>query len=100
MTAPETVKQTLGSILVPGVKRSLENMNIIKDISIIDETAKISLYNAALMKDTREWLDSKIKEAVTKPGGIKEVSVIYEDIKPKELNKIKNVIAVMSGEAA
>lgn len=98
MTAPETVKQTLGSILVPGVKRSLENMNIIKDISIIDETAKISLYNAALMKDTREWLDSKIKEAVTKPGGIKEVSVIYEDIKPKELNKIKNVIAVMSGK--
>jgi ATP-binding protein involved in chromosome partitioning len=98
MNSPEELKLALDTVLVPGVKRSLLQMNLIKNISAADGKAEITLFNAALMKGTREWLSEQIKEALSKMDGLKAVNVSYEEGKPVDLNKIKNVIAVMSGK--
>jgi ATP-binding protein involved in chromosome partitioning len=98
MNSPQELKLALDTILVPGVKRSLDKVNLIKSVNIAEEKANITLFNAALMKDTREWLSEQIKEVLSKIDGIKEVNVSYEEGKPKDLNKVKNVIAVMSGK--
>jgi Mrp family chromosome partitioning ATPase len=98
MTTPEEVKTVLDTVQVPGVKRSLVKMNLVKDVSFTGGKVDITLATAALMQGTKEWLTNKVKEAVAKLDGVKEVNVSYTEIKPKELNSITNVIAIMSGK--
>jgi hydrogenase maturation protease len=98
MPTQEEVKTVLDTVLVPGAIRSLAKMNLIKDISVTGNKIDIILANAALMKGTQEWLTDTIKEVVIKLDGVKDVNISYAEAKPKELNSIKNVIAVMSGK--
>ncbi len=98
MPTPEEVKKLLDTVLVPGVKRSLVKMNLVKDISTADDRIDITIADAALMKGTKDWLAENIREALTGLQGVKDVNVNYAEAKPKDLNAIKNVIAVMSGK--
>jgi Mrp family chromosome partitioning ATPase len=98
MPTQEEVKTVLDKVLVPGAMRSLVKMNLIKDISVADNKIDIILANAALMKGTQEWLTNKIKEVLIKLDDVKDVNISYTEVKPKELNSIKSVIAVMSGK--
>ena len=98
MPTPEKVKAALDTVLVPGVMRSLVKMNLVKDVSVADGKVDITLATAALMQGTRDWLKEKVKDATAKLDGIREVNVSYTEAKPKELNSISNVIAVMSGK--
>jgi Mrp family chromosome partitioning ATPase len=98
MPVPEELKTILDTIPVSGVMRSLVKMNLVRDISVADGKVEVTLATAALMQETQDWLKEKIKDAAAKVSGVKEVNVTYSDIKPKELNKIDKVIAVMSGK--
>jgi Mrp family chromosome partitioning ATPase len=98
MPTPEEVRNTLDKVLVPDVKRSLIKMNLVRDVSVDDGKVNITIATAALMKTTQEQLQVSVKEDLIKLDGVKDVAVSFVDIKPKELNKIKNVIAVMSGK--
>ncbi len=98
MPTQEEVKTVLNTVLVPGVKRSLDKLNLVKDIGIDGDKLNITIAGAALMKATREWLTETIKQAISKLEGVKEINVSFAEVKPKELNKVKKVIAVMSGK--
>jgi Mrp family chromosome partitioning ATPase len=98
MTTPEIVKTALEKVLVPGVKRSLISLNLVKDIVISDSTVEVTLGNAALMKDTQAWLQEKVTQTLLETASVKEAKVSFTDVLPKDLNKVKNVIAIMSGK--
>ncbi len=98
MPTQEEIKTALDKVLVPGIKRSLVKMNLIKDISVDDGKVNLGLYNAALMKDTQEWLKKKVNQVLFDLDGVEEVHPNFTDAKPKELNNVKNVIAIMSGK--
>jgi len=46
----------------------------------------------------REWLKEKIEDVTGKITGVKEINVSFVDGKPKDLNQISHIIAVMSGK--
>jgi len=98
MPTPEEVKTTLDTVLVPGILRSLVKMNLVRDVSVTDGRVDITLATAALMKGTQDWLKDKVKDTVASLDGVKEVNVSYVEIKPKDLNSITKVIAIMSGK--
>jgi Mrp family chromosome partitioning ATPase len=98
MPTSEQVNAALDKVLVPGIKRSLVKMNLVKDIIIADGKIDITLASAALMKDTQEWLKTKVNQVILEIDGIKEVHLVFADALPKDLNKVKNVIAIMSGK--
>jgi Mrp family chromosome partitioning ATPase len=98
MPTPEQVKENLDTILVPGIMRSLVKMNLVKDVNVADGKVEVTLATAALMKNSQEWLKDRVKETIVKLDGVKDVNVTYTEIKPKELNNIDSVIAVMSGK--
>jgi Mrp family chromosome partitioning ATPase len=98
MPTQEEIMTVLDTVLVPGVKRSLVKMNLVKDVSVTGGKIDITLANAALMEGTKEWLKTKVNQSILDLDGVKEVYLNYADAKPKELNEIKNVIAVMSGK--
>jgi hydrogenase maturation protease len=98
MPTKEQVIESLDTVLVPGVMRSLVKMNLVRDVSVAEGKVDVTLATAALMKGAQDWLKDKVKEAAAKLEGVKEVNVSYAEIKPKELNDISHVIAVMSGK--
>jgi len=98
MIIKEQVIEGLEMVLVPGAMRSLVKMNLVRNVNIADGKVDITLASAALAPGTQEWLKEKIKDATGKLAGVSEVSVSFVDGKPKDLNEIDNVIAVMSGK--
>ena len=98
MPTQEEVKTILDTVLVPGAMRSLVKMNLVKDINVADGKVDVTLANAALMKGTQDWLEDKIRNTADKLDGVKEVNINYLEAKPKELNSINSVIAIMSGK--
>jgi len=98
MLNEEQIKQSLEEILVPDIRRSLGGMNLVQKVSVADGKVEVSLASAALAPDAQELLKAKVEEVVGKLSGVKAVNISFAEAKPKDVNKIGNIIAVMSGK--
>jgi len=98
MLTEEQVRKSLNEVLVPGVKRSLAAMNMIRGVAVSDGKVDITLASAALGEPAQEWLGDKVKETVGKLSDADSVQVEFVEAKPAELNQIGAIIAVMSGK--
>ncbi|MBL7061360.1 MAG: Mrp/NBP35 family ATP-binding protein [Dehalococcoidia bacterium] len=98
MPTKEQVTESLDEVLVPGVMRSLTKLNLVRQVAISDEKIDINLASAALSQETQEWLKSKVQDTIRRLPGVKDVNIDFAEMKPKDVNEIKSVIAVMSGK--
>ncbi len=98
MSTVEEVKDALKSVLVPSVKRSITDMNLVHDISISEQQVKVVLASAGLAEEAQSWIEAKAKEAIENMNKVKEITLEFTDAKPKDLNDIHHIIAVMSGK--
>lgn len=98
MAIEDSVIEALNKVLVPGAMRSLVQMNLLRNIEIKDGEAKITLASTAIPAQSQDWLRAKVTTAVRELPEVKEVVVDLVETKPKELNQIQNIIAVMSGK--
>ena len=98
MPLKQDINNCLETILVPGTTRSLGKANLVRDIKVAGGKVEVTLSSAALMPDAQEWLADRIKESVGNLPKVKEVNVTFTDEKPKDINEIGNVIAIMSGK--
>jgi hydrogenase maturation protease len=98
MPTQQEIMNNLETILVPSITRGLVKMNLVRDVSITNGKVKVILSSAALAPGAQEWLADRIKESVGDLPKVKEVNVAFTDEKPKDLNEIGNIIAVMSGK--
>jgi hydrogenase maturation protease len=98
MPTREEVMKSLETVLVPGAMRSLAKMNLVRSIDVNDHKIDVALASAALAPEAQEWLREKVKDAIGKLAGVNEVNVSFVDGKPKDLNKINHILAVMSGK--
>jgi Mrp family chromosome partitioning ATPase len=98
MVTKKQVVESLEMVLVPGVMRSVVKMNLVRNVNSADGKIDITLASAALAPGTQEWLKDKINNIVSGFTGVSEVNINIENGKPNDLNKIGNVIAIMSGK--
>jgi Mrp family chromosome partitioning ATPase len=98
MSMQEQIVESLDTLLVPGVMRSPVKMNLIRELNIADRTVEISIATAALVPASQEWLKDKVNDVTGQMEGVKEVNVSFVDGKPKDLNQIGHIVAVMSGK--
>ncbi len=98
MPTKKQVMESLETVLVPGVTRSLVKMNLVQKVSATNSKVDVTLASAALTPAAQEWLEDKIKDTVGKISEVEAVNVSFVDGKPKELNQIGHIIAVMSGK--
>jgi Mrp family chromosome partitioning ATPase len=92
------VMESLEKILVPDVRRSLVEMNLAREVSFAEGKVEVSLASAALAPAAQELLKTKVEEVVGKLSGVKAVEVSFAEGKPKDINQIGHIIAVMSGK--
>jgi len=98
MPTQKEILKNLDTIEVPGVRRSLVKMNLIRDVSISDGKVDMQLSSTALTPEYQEELKDKINEVIGTLIGITAVNVSFADSKPKDLNEVGHVIAIMSGK--
>ena len=98
MLTEEQVRDSLKGVLVPAVMRSIDDLNMIRDITVSDQKAKISLASTGLITGTQDWLKDKTREAIEKLDKLSEITIEFTEVKPGDLNEIGHVIAVMSGK--
>ena len=98
MPTQEELLKSLGEVMVPGVLRDLKKMNLIRELKFADGKASITLTSAALSPGIQNWLKRKINDVIRALDGVNEVDVSFVDGKPKEVNEIDRIIAVMSGK--
>ena len=98
MTGTEQLEERLDKILVPGVLRSPLGMNMLRGVTVDDGTATVSLAAAALNPALRDVLSAEIGALAGEINGITNIKVDYIEAAPKDLNSVKQVIAVMSGK--
>jgi hydrogenase maturation protease len=98
MSMQERIVKNIDKLLVPGVMRSPVKMNLIREVKVIDHTVDITVASAALVPASQEWLKGKVKDIAGEMKGVEEVNVSFVDGKPKDLNQIDHIVAVMSGK--
>jgi len=98
MTTEEQIKERLEDVLVPGSMRSLDKLNLVKNITFSDGKLEIAIASAALSPSTQEWIKAKASDVVKGLPKIKQVKIDFVEAIPKELNEVKHVVAIMSGK--
>jgi len=92
------LEEALDKVLVPGAMRSLVQMNLVRGLGVEDGKAKITLASTAIPEEYHSWLKEKATAAISELSGVEEVTVDLVEAKPKELNQIEKIIAVMNGK--
>jgi hydrogenase maturation protease len=98
MATKEQVFESLQTVLVPGVERSIVRMGLVREVTASDKGAKVTLASTGLIPGARKWIETKTREAVGVLPGIDEVRVEYCEAPAKDLNQITHILAVMSGK--
>jgi len=98
MVTEQQVRESLEMVMVPGVKRSITGLNLVREVVISEQEVKITVASAALNSEAQNWIKTKSEEALQELSGVDSVEIEFAEAKPSELNKIGNIIAVMSGK--
>lgn len=98
MSTEEQVRESLGQVLVPGIRRSLVRMNLVRGIEVKDGRAKVTLASVGIPAQSQDWAREKVITAIRDVTEVKETTVEFIEAEPKELNQIQQIIAVMSGK--
>ncbi len=98
MTIEEQIKESLEDVLVPGAMRSPVILNLVRNIAVSDGRANITLASTALSPGSQDWLKTKVNDAAKGLPGIKKATLDFVEASPKELNEVKNIVAIMSGK--
>jgi hydrogenase maturation protease len=98
MSTEEQIREKLEDVLVPGSMRSLVKLNLVRSIAFSNGKLDIAIASAALSPATQEWIKAKASDVVKGLPKIKQVEIDFVDSKPKELNDVKHVVAIMSGK--
>jgi hydrogenase maturation protease len=94
----KSIADALTDVLVPGVTRSLADMNLLQGIALSDNKAMITVASTALDESAQSWIREKCVSAVKELNGGLQTEVVFVDKRPLEINRVRNVIAVMSGK--
>jgi len=92
------VEDILQRIPVPGISRSLGDMNLIRDVEIKEDNMKVVLAEGAVMPEDRDSLRNDLQDKLRGLNGVKRVAVEFEEVPFAEINRIDKAIAVMSGK--
>ena len=98
MLTQEIIKEALADVLVPGIQRSLIDLNLVHDIELAGDKVKITLASTALDEDAQRWVTEKAASVVKQIANKIETEVVFVEKRPLEINRVKQIIAIMSGK--
>lgn len=98
MVTEQQIREILDGVLVPGPMRSLVQMNLVREVAVSDQKARVNLASTALGEGTRDWVRAKVDEAIRELPDVEDVEIEFVEAKPPEVNQVRHVVPVMSGK--
>ena len=98
MTSKETVLAALEELQIPETPYKLKQLRLITDVTVSDATVNVSLSRGALPPEILKQLGSSVREELVRHAGFSRININAVENKPGELNRVKNIVAVMSGK--
>jgi len=98
MVTEEHIKKSLKAVVVPAKKRSIDELNLFRRISVSEDMVKITLASTGLSSEDQNWIKARTKDVIEKLPEVKNVAVDFTEVKPVEMNMVSHIIAVMSGK--
>jgi Mrp family chromosome partitioning ATPase len=92
------LEEALDKVLVPGTMRSLVQMNLVRSAGLREGKAKVTLASTAIPPQHLQTLKDRAEAAIRELPEVEEMALDFVEAKPKELNQVGKVIAVMSGK--
>jgi Mrp family chromosome partitioning ATPase len=93
----QQIRQIIEGLYITGFDKNLGEMNLIKEVTSDDGKVSIILASAALGDDVKEKIKKTVTIATANLAGVNSIDVNFVTA-TADLNKIKNVIAIMSGK--
>ena len=82
MLNEEQIQEGLKGGLVPAVMRSIEGLNMIREITVSDQRVKVTLASTGLNTGTQDWIKAKTKEVIGKLDKVNEITIEFTEAKP------------------
>ena len=98
MPTVEQVREALEGVLLLEPKRSLVELNMVRDIEVAEDRVKVVLALTPLSDAAKEATQERVRSTIEKLPGVVEATIDLVDLPTKELNQFGHVIAVMSGK--
>jgi hydrogenase maturation protease len=98
MVSKEQIKKALSKIVIPGSSRNLDQLNMLQGIEVSDDVVRVSLAATALNQNVQDGIKNQIRAVFKTLPEVNKVETEFVVIKPRELNQVSNIIAVMSGK--
>ena len=96
----DQIRQALSNILVPGLNRSITQLNLVRDIDIPDDyrRPRITLASTGLDVAVQDWIRDQVSSTIAALIEASSVTVEFVEVPPRDLNQIRHIIAVVSGK--
>ena len=98
MPVDNKILEALNDVLVPGIQRNITSLNLVQGIATEGKKVTVTIASTALDANAQHWVRTKSTEVIKALDPKLEVEIAFVEKKPTELNKVKNVIAIMSGK--
>lgn len=98
MPTEAEVRESLEYVLVPGTKRSLVALNLVRNIAVADGKIDITLASTALGPEVQAWLRGQARGTTMELPGVEQTVVDFVPVPVSELNEVRHMVAVMSGK--
>lgn len=98
MPAENDIRIALKDVLVPGIKRNLDSLNLIQEIKVEGEKVTVTLASTGLDDFALNWVKTKSSEALQQLADKPEIEIAFIEKRALDINRVKNVIAIMSGK--
>jgi len=98
MLTSEAILERLKKLTIPGTSTNLVQKGLITSTSVEGGEITLSVASCAMPSPVLNSLERDIKIGLGAIPGVSKVRINQVDCTPSELNRIKNVIAVMSGK--
>jgi metal-sulfur cluster biosynthetic enzyme len=84
MINEEKIRESLRQVLVPGVKRSLVDMNLVREISITEQNVKIILASSGLNEAAQNWIEARSKDLLETLTETSNLEIAFVEAKAEE----------------
>lgn len=98
MVSKNNILATLEGLDIPETPYKLKELRLIRDVTEENDTVSVSLSSGALPLEIFKRLEASVRRELEGQSGLNRIEINRTENKPSELNRIKNVVAVMSGK--
>ncbi|AII58880.1 MAG: Mrp/NBP35 family ATP-binding protein [Dehalococcoides mccartyi] len=98
MSTEAEIREILGKVKVAAAGTTLAELNLLREVTVQPDKIAVKVASAGLSEDSRQILRQEIELALKPVLKKQTLEIEYITVPLKDLNRVKKVVAVMSGK--